>query len=216
MNHIDFSTQNIHPLRAMNLCELRCRGLHFWCYITLRRCYIFSRSRERRTTCQAPLSCNPHTSKIFRVRKSWIWPKHKRKVWIKAKVVWWSNSTASQLDKVLRLTIEDSPNSKFTVHCFLWDQIYSVSVHPTISSVFAPYRGQKVWTPLYPSLVPEQQQCPSQAGQVDGNTPRSLEMSPKPPATSLPPAGEPHKHHSGQDMLFRVFGVDREIRIQTN
>ena len=83
------------------------------------RCYILSRSRELRTTCQAPLSCNPHTSKIFRVRKSWIWPKHKRKVGIKAKVVWWSNSTASQLDKVLRLTIEDSPNNIFTDLCFL-------------------------------------------------------------------------------------------------
>ena len=48
MNHIDFSTQNIHPLRAMNLCELRCRGLHFWCYIALKTvphlwCYITQR-----------------------------------------------------------------------------------------------------------------------------------------------------------------------------
>ena len=79
------------------LCYISDATFYWLCYISGAilhwLCYILVRSTES-TTCQPPLSCNPHTSKIWPAGCSKANSSHntnlaKSKVWTEEEVYWW-------------------------------------------------------------------------------------------------------------------------------
>ena len=80
--------KNTHSLCAMNLCELRCWGLHFWCYIALRALLHFKTEQRADHMPTSIVLQSSYQQNLQGAQKLNV-TKTQKKVGIKPNVDWW-------------------------------------------------------------------------------------------------------------------------------